>query len=72
MKKMTGKYFKDYINQKFETVFQKADQSPYKLWTQDGCPCQNSNAAKSDMMQSGAIPPRSPDINPIKNLFHLV
>ena len=74
--KMTGFYFKDYISRKFPVLFQKADKLQSKLWIQDGCPCQNSKAAKLAMSESGAsllsIPPRSPDINPIENLFHLV
>ena len=74
--KMTGFYFKDYITLKFPDLFEKADKLHSKLWIQDGCPCQNSKAAKIAMSESGAsllsIPPRSPDINPIENLFHLV
>ena len=74
--KMSGDYFKGYISRKFPELFQKADKFPSKLWIQDGCPCQNSNAAKMAMSESDAdllsIPPRSPDINPIENLFHLV
>ena len=72
--KMTGVYFKDYIARKFP-VFEKADKLHSKLWIQDGCPCQNSKTAKLAISESGAsllsIPPRSPDINPIENLFHL-
>ncbi len=74
--KMSGDYFKGYISRKFPTLFQTADKLPSKLWIQDGCPCQNSKAAKMAMSESEAdllsIPPRSPDINPIENLFHLV
>lgn len=43
---------------------------------QDGDPSQNSELAKAVMQQVDAelfpIPPRSPDINPIENFFHLV
>ena len=74
--KMSGFYFKDYITRKFPVLFEKADKLHSRLWIQDGCPCQNSKAAKIAMNESGAcllsIPPRSPDINPIENLFHLV
>ena len=43
---------------------------------QDGDPSQNSAAARQAMDNVGArlfdIPARSPDLNPIDNLFHLV
>ena len=71
--KMTSSYFEDYINCKFPILFQKADKLQSKLWIQDGCPSQNGKAAKIAMRESGSdllsIPPRSPNINPIKNLF---
>ncbi|CAB3978781.1 Hypothetical predicted protein [Paramuricea clavata] len=48
----------------------------YKLFLQDGDPRQNSVAAKRALDDVNAklfsIPPRSPDINPIENLFHLI
>jgi hypothetical protein len=47
-----------------------------KQCLQDGDPVQNSAAARHAFQEVGvvtfAIPPRSPDLNPIKNLFHLV
>ena len=68
--KMSGNYFKGHMSRKFPTLFQTADKLPSELWIQDGCPCQNSKAAKMAMSESEAdllsIPPRSPDINPIK------
>ena len=43
---------------------------------QDGDPSQNSRRAKDAIHAIGArkfsIPPRSPDINPIENIFHQV
>lgn len=66
----------NYITHKFPVLFKKADKLHSKLWIQDGCPCQNSKAARIAMSESGAsllsIPPRSSHINPIENLFHLV
>jgi len=45
-------------------------------WLQDGDPSQNSKVAREAWEQLGcemfAIPPRSPDLNPIENLFHMV
>ena len=47
-----------------------------KLFVQDGDPSQNSKKAKDAIHAIGArkfsIPPRSPDINPIENIFHQV
>ena len=52
--KMNGSYFGDYINRKFPIAIQKADKLQSKLWIQDGCPCQNSKAAKIAMRESGS------------------
>ena len=42
----------------------------------DGCPCQNSKKALKALKDVSAlvfkIPPRSPDLNPIKNFFAMV
>ena len=47
-----------------------------KQFLQDGGPCQNSKVAKQAMSDVGAtlfsIPPHSPDLNPIENLFAAV
>ena len=46
------------------------------LWLQDGDPSQNSAAARMAMKSIRAkllsLPPHSPDINSIENLFHLI
>ena len=46
-----------------------------KLWIQDGDPSQNCKSAREAWKALGAtllkIPPRSPDLNPIENIFHL-
>ena len=46
------------------------------MFVQDGDPSQNSAAARKEMKKLGvevhSIPPRSPDINPIENVFHLL
>lgn len=74
--KMSGEFFKSYITRKFPTLFQLAGKPHSKLWIQDGDPSQNSYAAKMALKECDAdllsIPARSPDINPIENLFHLV
>lgn len=51
--------------------------NPYsRLYLQDGCPIQNSAIAQEILGFLNAklvsIPARSPDLNPIENLFHLV
>ena len=72
--KMTGEYFAHFIEQQFEGMFQLANKE--RIWVQDGDPCQNSKRAMVAMETTGAtllkIPPRSPDLNPIENFFHLV
>ena len=46
------------------------------FFVQDGDPSQNSKLAKQQMSNLNAvvmhIPARSPDLNPIENLFHLM
>lgn len=64
--KMTRSYFEEYINCKFLIFCQKADKLQAKLWIQEGYPCQNSQAAKMAVRESGSdlllIPPGSFDI----------
>ena len=47
-----------------------------KLFLQDGDRSQNSKKAKTALDEVGSrqfsIPPRSPDLNPIENIFNLV
>ena len=46
------------------------------LWLQDGDPRQNSKVARVAWTRLGCemfgIPARSPDLNPIENIFHIV
>jgi len=73
--KMNGEYFKSFIDENFNNLFKIADKLK-RLFVQDGDPSQNSKIACDAWESSGArllkIPPRSPDINPIENVFHLV
>ena len=54
----------------------KANQNGSRLFIQDGDPSQNSKVARVAMREVNAellpIPPRSPDLNPIENIFKLV
>lgn len=74
--RMSGEKFANIITENFPSIFEKTQQGESKLFLQDGCPVQNSAAARRAMEQVDArifsIPPRSPDLNPIENFFHLV
>ena len=54
----------------------RESQKPSKMFIQDGYPSQNSALARAGLRRVGAkllaIPPRSPDLNPIENIFHIV
>ena len=56
-------------------MFQRAKNAS-RLWIQDGDPSQNSAVARRSLKKMNAqlisIPPRSPDVNPIENIFHIV
>jgi transposase len=74
--KMNGDYFADFIKRNFVTInVRRCDKDHVDYFLQDGDPRQNSKIAK-DALESVkaklfAIPPRSPDLNPIENVFHL-
>lgn len=74
--KLDGLYFKNLIEREFSNMFERANEGDSKLWVQDGDPSQNSALARSSWLKVGArllpIPPRTPDINPIENIFKLV
>ncbi len=73
--KMCGKYFSNFIDRNFDMMFKLADKGDSRIWIQDGDPSQNSADAKAAMSRARCellkIPPRSPDLNPIENLFNL-
>ena len=60
----------------FNTMFSYSDKGLSRMWLQDGDPSQNSRAAQDAMVGCQSellkIPPRSPDLNPIENIFHIV
>ena len=74
--KLTGKMFAKFVKEHFSDVFENSANPRGKLFLQDGDPRQCSKVARKAMGDLGcrmfAIPPRSPDINPIENIFHLV
>lgn len=74
-KKLNGAYFADFVKRNFINMFGAADKDHVKYFLQDGDRSQNSKAAKEAMKRVKAevfhIPAKSPDLNPIENLFHL-
>ena len=73
---LTGHMFAEFFTDHFSSVFKNSANPRGKLFLQDGDPRQCSKVARQAMDHLGcrmfSIPPRSPDINPIENIFHLV
>ena len=71
-----GEDFAEYVRLHFPQIFLDSANPTAKRFLQDGDPVQNSAAARRAFQEVGAvtfaIPPCSPDLNPIENLFHLV
>lgn len=72
---LDGPMFADFVTDNFAATFIRSGKET-NVFLQDGDPSQNSGHAKAVFTELGytcfKIPPRSPDINPIENLFHLV
>jgi transposase len=72
---LNGQSFADFIRKHFEELFRKSGKLS-NLWLQDGDPSQNSKKSKQAQEDVGAhlfsIPPRSPELNPIENVFSFV
>ena len=70
---LNGASFADFIKEYFPPCFKESGNS--NLFLQDGDPSQNSRLAMDALAEVGgqkfAIPARSPDLNPIENVFHL-
>ena len=60
----------------FPSVFKRGQKHKGRLFLQDDGPRQNLKVAHKAIESIGCrlfeIPPRSPDINPIENMFHLI
>ena len=73
---LTGESFAEHVRQYFPAIFQNSSNPREKSFLQDGDPRQVSMAthcAMDDVVcRMFAIPPRSPDINPIENSYPLV
>ena len=72
---INGEKFSDIVHSKFNKMFQNSANPTGRYFVQDNDPSQNSNLAKEALVHVNAhlfkIPPRSPDLNPIENIFHL-
>ena len=74
--KLNGHFFAQFIKKEFPKCFKNSPNPMRRLFLQDGDPSQNSALAFAALEKIGAtkfaIPPRSPDLNPIENIFHQV
>ena len=74
-KNMSGQYFSNIIEEHLAPILEETESSSRRI-LQDGCPCQNAKKARRKLDQKNIklfkIPPRSPDLNPIENLFNQV
>ena len=73
--KLNGEHFSQFVQTNFNGIFAKSKKDS-RLWLQDGDPSQNSATSKKAFQcvdcQLLPIPPRSPDCNPIENVFKQV
>ena len=73
---LNGEKFAEFVSEKFPTLLENSINPTGRYFVQDNCPIQNSKVAVEAMGKVGAyrfkIPPRSPDLNPIENTFHLI
>ena len=73
--KMDAEYFASFIDQHFDTMFERSAKGLTRLWLQDSDPSQNNKRAREAMARCHCellkIPLRSPDLNPIENIFHI-
>jgi len=77
-RKLSGKRFTKFVKKEFPAVFDKCqgNHSNARLFIQDGDPSQNSKRAIKALRRMNAtimkIPARSPDLNPIENIFKIL
>ena len=72
--RLDGMLCRQFIENRFPEMFQAGQNQRGKLFLQDGNPSQNSAEAQLGLDAIGCrlfkIPARSPDLNPIENVFH--
>ena len=75
-KTLNGRYFQSLVEREFPRMFTIVDKEGRRFFLQDDDPSQNSDLARAAWRKMGAkllsIPPRSPNINCVENLFHIV
>ena len=68
-----GKLFADFIREEFPDLFKRSSNPTVNLFPQYGDPSQSSRKANNAMSDIGAkifyIPPGSPGLTPIENVF---
>ena len=73
---MDGLAFAEMIDETFPLWHASTVDTTQRNFLQDGDPAQNSAVARDSWEQLQfelfSIPPRSPDLNPIENIFHLI
>lgn len=75
--KMNGQFFAAFIKEHFDICFTRSGlkNGGSRLFLMDNDPSQTSKVALAALQEIKAelhkIPPRSPDLNPIENIFHL-
>ena len=74
--KISGEVFADFIHKHFKEAFEKSSNPKDEIFLQDGDPSQNStntsNALYKMRAKKFSTPARSPDLNPIENVFDYV
>ena len=74
--KFTGRNYQKFVKEHFPNTLELSTNPDNKLILQDGCPVQKSK--QTQMAYDGigckifSIPARSPDLNPIENVFNLI
>ena len=72
---VNGEMFREFLREHFPELFQRGNNSRGKLFIQYGDHFQTSRLSQDDFdsipCRIFEIPPRSPDLNPIKNFFQL-
>lgn len=73
---ITGSKMANIVLEDFEEALASSNGPKVKRFLMDGCPRQSSKVAFRAYDTVGAkvmiLPPRSPDLNPIENFFHLI
>ena len=74
--KLDGDYYANFIRRNLRKMLQKSGKRKSKLFLQDNCTIHNCakarKALKAIQAKLFAIPARSPDLNPIENVFNIV